>query len=136
MNQIFSAGAALLLIGTLWAFGKKPKKLVNNEFSQYLPVNYPSLVLSKDGAEDQEFDLNPIHFHSPISLKEKLSLREKLKNLISSGPDERLMAVSIAEQWGDLSTLPILRRGLRDFDSRVVVKAAEAISRFKGRAEI
>ena len=55
-----------------------------------------------------------------------------MKNLIASGPEDRLIAVNAAEKWGDLSVLPILRLGLRDVDSRVVIKSAQAISRFRG----
>ncbi len=51
---------------------------------------------------------------------------------MSSGPEDRLIAVNAAGKWGNLSVLPILRLGLRDVDSRVVITAAQAISRFRG----
>ena len=72
------------------------------------------------------------HFQVPKTEKEKFLLRKKLRNLISSGPDDRLIAINTAEKWGDLSILPILRLGLRDVDSRVVIQSAQAISRFRG----
>ena len=47
--------------------------------------------------------------------------------------NERLIAVEIAGEWGDPSVIPILKIGLRDMDTRVVIKAAKAISKFRNQ---
>ncbi len=49
----------------------------------------------------------------------------------SSG--ERLAAIEQLVQWSNRSTLPLLRRALRDPDPSVALAAARAISRFRGR---
>ncbi len=54
--------------------------------------------------------------------------------MISSNPDERLIAVQIADKWGDSSVIPILKIGLRDMDSRVVIYSAKAISKFRNNS--
>ena len=45
---------------------------------------------------------------------------------MGSGPDQRLEAMIVAGEWGHHSVLDLLRRGLRDSDSRVVEAAASA----------
>ena len=45
-----------------------------------------------------------------------------------------MLAVKLASEWGDKSVLPILKLGLRDMDSRVVIQSAEAISKFKSHS--
>ena len=45
-------------------------------------------------------------------------------------------AIEKAEQWGDSTVIPILKIGLRDSDSRVVIKAAKAISKFRNHPTI
>ena len=50
-----------------------------------------------------------------------------------SGGASRLNAVRAARQWGDRATLPLLRQALRDPDPAVVLEAAAAIERFRGR---
>ena len=70
---------------------------------------------------------------SPITSREKYELRRHLKKMISSLPDERLLAVEMASDWGDPSVVSILKIGLRDMDSRVVIKSAKAIAKFKNQ---
>ena len=52
--------------------------------------------------------------------------------MIKNGPEERLQAIKISNLWGNACTLPILRIGLKDSDSRVVSEAAAAIQKHKG----
>ena len=51
---------------------------------------------------------------------------------MGSGPDQRLEAVIVAGEWGHQSVLDLLRRGLRDSDSRVVEAAASALENRRG----
>ena len=48
-----------------------------------------------------------------------------------SDPNARLEAVTIASLWKDPSILPILRRGLKDSDIRVIKAAASGIQKYK-----
>ena len=56
-----------------------------------------------------------------------------MNKLFSSGPDDRLSAILIASDWDNPKAIKFLKRGLKDFDSRVVIAAAEAISHLKGK---
>jgi hypothetical protein len=64
---------------------------------------------------------------------EVLRFRTTLRTLYNQGGSSRLEAVQAAHQWGDPSTLPLLRQALRDPDPAVVREAAAAIHRFRGR---
>ena len=132
MNQLVAAGTAFFLALTLLVLGRKPKTLLNTKTSENLTVQPSSLVIVPGGKQKVTSGIESVNFLFPKTEKEKFLLLTKLKNLIISGPEDRLIAVNTAEKWGDLSVLPILRLGLRDFDSRVVIKSAQAISRFKG----
>ena len=89
-------------------------------------------MIVPEGKKKVDSGIESFHCSLPKTEREKVFFRKKLKNWILSGPEDRLLAVNAAEKWGDFSVLPILRLGLRDVDSRVVIKAAKAISRFKG----
>ena len=132
MNQLFAAGAAFVLAVTLLGFGKKPKNPFNTKVSESLPLSYSSLVVSSKKAREQKTTIDLVEFEFPATAREKFYLLQKLRELILSGPEERLLAVKMADKWSDIAVLPILRLGLRDFDSRVVIKSAEVISRFRG----
>ena len=62
-----------------------------------------------------------------------IEIKKELTKLISSNPDDRLLAIQIASKWGNKKAIPFLRRGLKDSDSRVVVASAAAISSYKGK---
>ncbi len=137
MNQLVAAGAAFFLALTLLGLRKRPKNLFSTTYKANLPLQASSLVSSPGGTNkvNRVIDSSS-HYSLPKTEQEKIFLRKKLKNLISSGPEERLLAINTAEKWGDLSVLPVLRLGLRDFDSRVVMKSAQAISRFRACPKI
>ncbi len=133
MNQFFAASAALVLALTLWGTGRRPKNLFITKFSKDLPVTQLSLVERSNKAVSKQsaFSSSELVFQLPITPKDRISLKKTLRKLISQGPEERLLAVLTAEKWGDSSIVPILRKGLKDSDSRVVLTAAAAISKFK-----
>jgi hypothetical protein len=63
----------------------------------------------------------------------RAAYRAQLEGGFRGDPSARLAAIQAAHQWGDRLTLPLLRRGLRDSDPAVVLAAAKAIERFRGR---
>ena len=133
MNQILAAGAALILAFTLWGFGKKPKKLFRARLPEDLPLSQLSLVQPLFTAVNDSFKPNQLELGAglPNTSQQRILRLKHLKKLISCGPEERLIAVELATVWGDSSVIPILKRGLRDMDSRVVIKSAEGISKFR-----
>ena len=134
MNEFVSAGAAFLIALVLWGLGKKPKKLFNSNATDYTsPTEVTCLVQTKNDSPQKESSLNTQNLLSqlPKTPKERVLLRQNLKKLIASSPEERLIAIQKAHEWGDHSVIPILKIGLKDSDSRVVLKAAEGISKFR-----
>ena len=61
----------------------------------------------------------------------KRTLREKMLKLSKGFTADKLQALKIAEELADKSTLPILRRGLKDMDPEIVELSASLIGKFK-----
>ncbi len=61
----------------------------------------------------------------------KRKLRKKMKNLFNGSAEDKLKALNLAEELADKSTLPILRRGLKDMDPEIVELSASLIRKFK-----
>ncbi len=61
----------------------------------------------------------------------KKSLRKRMFKLFQSNEEDKLKALKIAEELGDKSTLPILRRGLKDPSLEIVERSAKLIRKFK-----
>ncbi len=134
MNQIFTAGAAFLVILCLLGLGRKPKKFFSLLKETPIPIAKNELVDSSN----KDKSIEKVHHENdyskwipPTNPKDRMDLRKKLFRYIQLGPIERMYAVQIANKWADVSLLPILRRGLKDSDSRIVVCSAEGISRFR-----
>ena len=62
---------------------------------------------------------------------DKKSLRNIMFKLFQSNEAGKLKALKIAEELGDKSTLPILRRGLKDTSLEIVERSAKLIRKFK-----
>ena len=136
MNQILGASIALILTLILWGFGQKPSKKLYKGSTKLFPhgSNQQTINLVKNyskGKTQVIKNADKLLLEIPHSKREKLNLRKKLFKLICSGPEERLLAVKIASNWNDASLLPILRRGLKDFDSRVIIAAAKGINKHR-----
>ena len=61
----------------------------------------------------------------------KNSQRKKMFSLFKGSTEDKLKALKIAEELSDKSTLPILRKGLRDISPEVVEISALLIRKFK-----
>ena len=61
----------------------------------------------------------------------KRKLREKMNKLFKGSSKDKLKALNIAEELADKSTLPIIRRGLKDMDPAIVELSATLIRKFK-----
>ena len=71
------------------------------------------------------------HEAKKYTLFYKNSQRNKMFSLFKGNTDEKLKALKIAEELSDKSTLPILRKGLRDISPEVVEISALLIRKFK-----
>ncbi len=134
MSQFFTAGAALILALSLWGLGRKPKNFMQKTFKEKTWIDQKGLVETKKKpyfeihlASKSEFN----EWLPPKTYRERANLKKQLFHWISLGPEYRLNAIEIASQWGDSMVIPILKRGLRDSDSQIVICAAKAMDKFR-----
>ena len=126
MINIFAI-VLIIFIGILLLVFKKRsfKKLINksnlysiklnqnNKFSS----NKNSFLYNHEGKKYSVFYIN--------------SQRNKMFSLFQGNTEDKLKALKIAEELADKSTLPILRKGLRDISPEVVEISALLIRKFK-----
>ena len=140
MNQVFAGSLALIIALILWTSKKQSKtsaffKSQHDSFSK-AQVTSSALIIDKSLQNQQSTKLNNKET-KPFSDKSSLTsieTKKQLTKLISSNPNDRLLAIQIASQWKNKKALPFLRRGLKDSDSRVVIASAAGISSYKGKA--
>ena len=117
----------IIFIGILFLILKKRsiKKLLNKENKH--STKFKKII---------NFHLIKIVFYT-ITKKKKYSLfyknsqRNKMFCLFHGDTENKLKALKIAEELADKSTLPILRKGLRDISPEVVEISALLIRQFK-----
>tara|TARA_Y100001968_G_scaffold61180_1_gene51990 strand:+ start:274 stop:759 length:486 start_codon:yes stop_codon:yes gene_type:complete len=142
MNQVFAGGIALIIGLILWSSKKQSNssaffKSQKDSFSN-TQLASSSLVLEKNLQKQKSPKLSNKKsepFSHKLSLN-SIETKKQLTKLISSNPRDRLLAIQIASQWDNNKALPFLRRGLKDFDSRVVIASAAGISSYKGKKNI
>ena len=104
------------------------KKLINQS-------NLKSIKLKKNKKSNNNFlsKKNYLYNHEEkkYSVFYKNSQRNKMFRLFQGNTENKLKALKIAEELADKSTLPILRKGLRDVSPEVVEISALLISKFK-----
>ena len=123
----FFAIVLIILIGILLLVLKKRsfKKLINKS-------NLYSIKLNKNNkfsSNKNSFFYN--HEEKKYSVFYKNSQRNTMFNLFQGNTENKLKALKIAEELADKSTLPILRKGLRDISPEVVEISALLIRKFK-----
>jgi hypothetical protein len=139
MNQVFAGGLALIIALILWSSKKQSKasaffKSQENSFSK-AQISLSSLVIDESLQNQKSTKLNnkKSKFFSPQPSLNSIETKKQLNKLISSNPNDRLLAIQIASQWNNKKALPFLRRGLKDSDSKVVIASAAGISYYKGK---
>ena len=123
----FFAIVLIIFIGILILVLKKRsfKKLINkrNIYSIKIKNN------NKFSSNKNSFLYN--HEEKKYSVFYKNSQRNKMFSLFQGNTENKLKALKIAEELADKSTLPILRKGLRDISPEVVEISALLIRKFK-----
>ena len=61
----------------------------------------------------------------------KRKLRGDMNNFFNGSAEDKLKALNLAEELADKSTLPILRKGLKDMNLQIVERSADLIKKFK-----
>ena len=105
------------------------KKLINQ-------CNLNSIQLKKNNKSNNKFlsKKNSYlynHEEKKYSVFYKNSQRNKMISLFQGDTENKLKALKIAEKLADKSTLPILRKGLKDISPEVVEISALLIRQFK-----
>ena len=125
---------AILLIILIWILLLALKK---RSFKQFINkrILY-SVKLKKHRENNNKFLSNKKNFlysheAKKYSLFYKNSQRNKMISLFQGDKENKLKALKIAEELADKSTLPILRKGLRDISPEVVEISALLIRQFK-----
>ena len=123
----FFAIVLIIFIGILLLVLKKRslKKFINKS-------NLYSIKLNKNknfSSNKKSFLYN--HEEKKYSVFYKNSQRNKMLSLFQGNTENKLKALKIAEELADKSTLPILRKGLRDISPEVVEISAFLIRKFK-----
>jgi len=127
----FFAILLIIFIGILLLVLKKRSfiKLINQS-------NLNSIKLKKNKKSNNKFlsKKNSYlynHEEKKYSVFYKNSQRNKMISLFQGNTENKLKALKIAEELADKSTLPILRKGLRDISPEVVEISALLIRKFK-----
>ena len=123
----FFAILLIIFIGILLLVFKKRsfKKLINKR-------NLYSIKLNKNNklsSNKNSFLYN--HEEKKYSVFYKNYQRNKMFSLFQGNTENKLKALKIAEELANKSTLPILRKGLRDISPEVVKISALLIRKFK-----
>ncbi|CAE19980.1 possible Annexin [Prochlorococcus marinus subsp. pastoris str. CCMP1986] len=61
----------------------------------------------------------------------KRKLKEKMNSLFKGSAEDKLKALNLAEELADKSTLPILKKGLKEMNLQIVERSAALIRKFK-----
>ncbi|MFZ0409751.1 MAG: hypothetical protein WAM11_16820 [Cyanobium sp.] len=69
------------------------------------------------------------------AVRQRLALLRQLDRWSQGSAADRLQAMVLARHWRHRCLLPLLHRGLRDPDPRVMAEAAAAMQVFRGRSQ-
>ena len=126
MLNIFAILLIIFIVFLLLIFKKRQfknainlKNLSTNKF-----INNKKYISKKIG-------FNYKHEYKSYSNFEKKALRKTMFQLFLSNKEDKLKALQIAKELADKSTLPILRKGLKDTSPEVVEISANLIRNFK-----
>ena len=117
----------IIFIGILLLVLKKRifKKFINKSNLYSIKLNNHN----KFSSNKNSFLYN--HEEKKYSVFYKNSQRNKMISLFQGDTENKLKALKIAEELADKSTLPILRKGLRDISPEGVEISALLIRKFK-----
>ena len=130
MLNFFAIVLIIFIVILLLVFKKRSfRKLINKG-------KLDSVKLKKNGKNNNKFLSNKKSFlynheAKKYSLFYKNSQRNKMFSLFKGNTEDKIKALKIAEELSDKSTLPILRKGLRDFSPEVIEISALLIRKFK-----
>ena len=141
MSQFLASGLAVIIALVLWNSKKqlKIKPFFNSKTNSSSSQLEASSLVQKEKLIKRKMTGEIKSEYSPFIQSDisqnAIEKYKELNKLFSSDPDDRLSAILIASDWDNPKAIKFLKRGLKDFDSRVVIAAAEAISHLKGKTK-
>jgi hypothetical protein len=144
MTQAFTGAAIAAVVAACWLLGRPRRSLLRStdasavaalnrsQFERLL--NSPSVqeTAAADPNAEPALPADPAGGWPRDARSRGLMLRQ-LEQQFERGGIGRRQAMAICRAWGHRAALPLIHRGLRDSDPRVVAIAAEAINAFRGR---
>ncbi len=127
----FFAILLIIFIGILLLVFKKRsfKKLINQSNLNFIKLKKNKKSNNKFLSKKNSYLYN--HEVKKYSIFYKNSQKNKMISLFQGDTENKLKELKIAEELADKSTLPILRKGLRDISPEVVEISALLIRQFK-----
>lgn len=151
MGPSIVAGAAALLLVLTWSLRRRtpPALLRSTDASAIAALNQAQIALVRRdsgpsdpgaaGAGASSLDAPAFtdagagdgSIPPRADARQRAQLKARLERQLRGDGTQRLQAMGIARRWGQPDALPVLRRGLRDVDPRVVEEAARGLERFR-----
>ena len=121
----------ILIIFILFFIAILKRKYIFNAFNKKKP--YPIIEIHNENDIKTSSEKNNHYQNSSNKYSEfyKRKLREKMNNLFKGSAEDKLKALNLAEELADKSTLPILRKGLKEMNLQIVERSADLIRKFK-----
>jgi len=143
MNPSVLGGGAALLVVLAWLITRrKPVTVLRStdasavaalNRAQISQVQVPVATAEAPAVADSaEVECTRV-FPSVSDARGRAALLQELGRQLQGPTAERLAAMTAAAGWGDRAALPLLQRGLRDVDPRVVLAASSGMATFRGR---
>ena len=142
MNTQSVGALAAFLAVLIWVGSRrKPTPFASLDASAVAALNRAQISLVKDNLVDPNDELSSatsssataMNWALPADPREQAAFLKALQAQLTGDTGERLAAMQAARAWGHRATLPLLKRGLRDSNLEVVLEAAQAMERFRGR---
>lgn len=152
MQQLLPVAAVLAVV--LWLLGRpRPRLLPSDDGSAIAALNRAQIALLRSepagispdtsapdpSAVASALPAKPIAGHGagsppwPDGPRQRRHLLSRLEASCRGDAAERIAAMQACVDWGGRAVLPLLRRGLKDPDARVVALAARGLAAFRGR---
>jgi hypothetical protein len=142
MNTQSVGALAAFLAVLIWVVSRrKPTPFASLDASAVAALNRAQISLVQLNLVDPNDELSSAPSSSataaswalPADPREQAAFLKGLQAQLAGDTGERLAAMQAARAWGQRVTLPLLKRGLRDSNLAVVLEAAQAMERFRGR---
>jgi hypothetical protein len=129
--------AVLIWVGSR----RKPTPFASLDASAVAALNRAQISLVQRNLVDPNDELSSapsssataMNWALPADPRGQAAFLKGLQAQLAGDTGERLAAMQAARAWGHRATLPLLKRGLRDSNLEVVLEAAQAMERFRGR---